>query len=172
MGKIVRSSSNEGTLVLLHIDDSADDRFLVKYVIRETGTAFTLHQVESIAAAVPYFEFHRHDGEPKQFPRPALVLLDYDLGPQTGADFLVWLRNVKKMTSIPVVMLSGSVGEPFVEECYANGANCFLSKPNHLAGMKTLICSLYLSLSVPEGPSEPLHLLPEYQPRAAVRPRA
>ena len=166
------SNFNDGNLLLLHIDDNANDRFLVKYAILESRTAFTLHQVESIAAAVPYFEFHRHNGKPEQYPRPALVLLDYDLGTQTGTDFLVWLRDVKKITSIPVVMLSGSVGQPYIEECYANGANCFLSKPNDLTGMKTLVRSLYLSVSSLKGQSEPLHLLPEYQARSPERPLA
>lgn len=159
----MHSNSNDG-LPLLHIDDSADDRFFIKQAILRTQTAFTLYQAESLEASTPYFQFYKHNGGPRQCACPALVLLDYDVGTQKGTDFLVWLRLVKRITSIPVVMLSGSVSQPHIEECYANGANCFLSKPKDLTAMETIVRSLYLSLTIPNGPNH-LLLLPEYQVR-------
>ena len=115
-------------------------------------------------SAIPYFQFHRHDGEPKQYPRPAVVLLDYDLGNHTGADFLYWLRTMKSLTSLPVVMLSGSAGRLHVAKCYEMGANYFLSKPADLARLKHIVRTLHLSL-VLHRPG-PIQRLEEFQPDA------
>jgi two-component system, chemotaxis family, response regulator Rcp1 len=159
----VHSNSGDGKLPLLHIDDSANDRLLVKVAISQTKTPFAFYEAGGLETAMPYFQFHGHDGEPKQPLPPALVLLDYDLGDHTGADLLYWLRVTKKITSIPVVMLSGSVGGPYVGECYATGANYFLSKPNDLARLKIIVHTLHLSLVSLHQPG-PIELLQEYQP--------
>jgi CheY-like chemotaxis protein len=120
-------------------------------------------------SAIPYFQFHGHDGEPKQFPRPALVLLDYDLANHTGADLLYWLRLIKRISSIPVVMFSGSAGQPHVAECYATGANYFLSKPKSLERLKIIVHALHLSLVSLHRPG-PIQLLEEYRPDPRKHP--
>jgi CheY-like chemotaxis protein len=151
----------------LHIDDSANDRHLVKEAIFLTETPFAFYEADGIESAIPYFQSHGHDGG---FPRPALVLLDYDLGDHTGADLLYWLRVMKKITSIPVVMLSGSVGRPHVAECYATGANHFLSKPKNLERLKIIVGTLHLNLVSLHQPG-PIQLLQEYRPDPREHPR-
>jgi CheY-like chemotaxis protein len=158
----VRSNSVDA-FPLLHVDDSADDRLLVREAILLTKTRFTVYEADSFEAAMPYFQFRKHDGEPKQYPRPALVLLDYNLGAHTGADFLIWLRVIKKITAIPVVMFSGRVGQQSIEKCYASGANHFLSKPNNLVSLKVIVRSLHVSFAILKRPG-PIAQLQEYQP--------
>jgi DNA-binding response OmpR family regulator len=153
----VHLNKADGTVPLLHIDDSAEERLLVREAISLTKTPFTFYEADGIGAASPYFQF-----DPQRFPRPGAVLLDYDLGNHTGVDLLYWLRIKKKISAIPVVMLSGSVGTPHVAECYEMGANYFLSKPNDLAHLKTLVRMLHLTLVT--GLPRPLQLLNEYQP--------
>jgi DNA-binding NarL/FixJ family response regulator len=106
---------------------------------------------------MPFF-----DGSDGQYPRPALVLLDYDMKPHSGADFLHWLRVTKGIASIHVVMLSGSEGKHHIEECYANGANHFLSKPATMERFKEIVRSLYTSRCC-ETPG-PIVQLQEYKP--------
>ena len=152
------SSSEDGKLPLLHIDDSADDRFLVKEAINLTKTPFTYHEADGLESATPYF---RHPGELEQ--RPALVLLDYALGGNTtGVDFLYWLRVHKKITSLPVVMLSGSPGRDHIVGCYTACVDYYLTKPNDMERLKQIVCTLYVGLLSP--PPGPLTLLKEYQP--------
>jgi chemotaxis family two-component system response regulator Rcp1 len=166
---VVHSNSRDGHLPLLHVDDSANDRLLVREAIILSNTPFAFYQAGGMESAIPYFQFHRQHGEPKQFPRPALVLLDYDLGNHTGADLLYWLRLMKKITSIPVVMFSGSVGQSQIAECYATGANHFLSKPKDLERLKIIVHTLHLSLVSLHRP-RPIELLQEYQPDPRERP--
>jgi DNA-binding response OmpR family regulator len=161
----------KGTLsLLLHIDDSIDDRVLVREALVLSRTSFEYHEANGIESAIAFFQFH--NGKPGR--PPALVLLDYDLGDFTGVDFLYWLRFLKKQTSVPVVMFSGSQGERHVAECYGAGANYFISKVGDLERLKLIVRTLHLSLMTLKQPDLIL-LLKEYQPdprnnaRSAIR---
>ncbi len=158
----MRQNTDGGKFTLLHIDDCADDRLLLREAISLTNTPFTLCEAESADAAVPYFRFP-NEGSEKQYPRPALVLLDYSMGRQSGADFLYWLRITNRITLIPVVMYSGTEGEKCIEDCYAQGANYFLRKPNDLVRLKVIISTLYLFLG--RGDEDLVTGLQEYKKR-------
>jgi CheY-like chemotaxis protein len=101
--------------------------------------------------------------EAKQCPRPALILLDYDLRGHTGVNFLYWLRLIKKISSIRVVMFSGTARKLNIAECYSTGANRFISKPRVLARLKIIVRTLHLSLVSLHRPG-PIQLLEEYRP--------
>jgi DNA-binding response OmpR family regulator len=149
-------------LPLLHIDDSENDRLLVEQAIFLSGTQFEFHGAGSFGEALLYFQSHGAGGA-RRFPLPSLVLLDYDLGKTNGADFLYWLRARKHLTSVPVVMLSGSPGRGRVGECYAAGANYFLNKPAGIERMKAIVRALRFGLRGAEGLSG-IVFLKEYQP--------
>lgn len=139
-------------LTLLFVDDSANERLLVREAISLTKTPFNFCQADGLESSIPFFTNHQ--------PWPSVVLLDYDLGTHTGADFLHWLRVTKKITSVPVVMFTSSLGQRNVAQCYANGANHFLRKPNNLSRLKEIIGCLYLS--VLHKTPEPIVSLSEY----------
>jgi CheY-like chemotaxis protein len=154
------SSSGDGKLPLLHIDDSAHDRILVKEAITLTRTPFAYHEADGLESAMSYFLIHGK-GELEQ--RPALVLLDYQLSRNTtGVDFLFWLRTRKKITSLPVIVFSGSSGLHHIGECYSAGADHYLSKPIDFTRLKRIVRTLHIEL-VSRSPG-PIPLLKEYQP--------
>jgi DNA-binding response OmpR family regulator len=155
---------------LLHIDDCASDRLLLSEAILLTNTPFALHEAENLESATAYFQPHSSD-ELRRYPPPTLVLLDYDLGNHTGVEFLHWLRVTKRITSIPVVMLSGSDRQQHLSECYKSGANYCLTKPNTLTSLMSIVRALYSSLSSSQQPS-PILSLPEYRPNPCETPAA
>ena len=160
----MHSNSGRGKLPLLHVDDSANERSLVKVAISLTHVPFESYEANGLDAAIPFFQL-----ADLKNPRPALVLLDYELGGHTGLDLLYWLRRIKKITELPVVMLSGSPGRDHVAECYAAGANHFLTKPKDLESLKRIIRALHIW--VVSGESRVVTLLKEYQPNASTRPQ-
>jgi len=160
----VSSSLGDGKLPLLHIDDSADDRCLVKEAIALTKTLFTYHEADGLESAMSYFQLHGQHGELEQ--HPAMVLLDYELGSNaTGVDFLYWLRVRKKIKSLPVVMFSGSPGRGHIAECYDAGVDHYLTKPNDFERLKRIVRILHTSVvcNIPD----PIRLLNEYQANPA-----
>lgn len=150
-------------LPLLHIDDSSDDRALVAQAIFLTDTPFTFHEATGLESAIPFFQSSAEIEHPEA---PALILLDYNLGDHTGVEFLYWLRLMKKIRSVPVVMFSNSTSPREIAECYSNGANYFINKPTDLARLKLIVRSLHESLVPYERPGL-LRLLTEYQPDPA-----
>jgi DNA-binding NarL/FixJ family response regulator len=68
------------------------------------------------------------------------------------------------MTSMPVVMLSGSSGNRHVEECYAAGANHFITKAVDFERLQLIVRTLYLSLVSDLRQPNPILGLAEYRP--------
>lgn len=165
----MNSTSSKLALPLLHIDDSEDDRLLVQQAIRRTNSSFTLYSADGANSATPFFEFRKANGEDNEHPRPAIIVLDYDLGVHTGADFLIWLRVVRQITAIPVVMYSGSAGTEHIDECFAAGANHFVRKALRLEGLWNIISALDLCMSFDPPRFGPLSRLPEYRPGPGPR---
>jgi CheY-like chemotaxis protein len=136
---------------------------LLKEAILLTNTRFALHEADGLESATAYFHAYWREDQLRRYPRPELVLLDYHLGDRTGVEFLYWLRVLKKISSIPVVIFSGAEGEGPVTECYSKGANYFLRKPKTIAGLMTIVRALYSSLTSAQQPN-PILSLPEYEP--------
>lgn len=166
-------STNRGlVLPLLHIDDNADDRLLIEEAIGVSHTAFEFHGVDSVQAATDYFfqsaienlPWPGHVGRLHAHPRPALVLLDYDLGAQCGTDFLYWLRTLHHNTVLPVVMYCGSVSRGHVGECYAHGATHFLRKAASFARITDIVRTLHVCFSYRPPRFQFLVRLPESRP--------
>ena len=156
------TSRENAVYPLLHIDDNSNDRLLVREAIALTKTPLLYYEAANIDSAIPFFESESHEPQAQEFPRPALVLLDYDLGGQTGADFLSWLRLIKKAVGIPVAIFSGSPGQRNVTECYEQGANFFVNKATSLTRTQLVVRGLYLSLELKIP--EPILRLDEYVP--------
>ena len=165
---MVASESEDRRLPLLHIDDTANERQLVREAIFLSNTPFLFFEADNLESAIPFFQ-SPHRRELEHYLRPAVVLLDYDMGDRTGVDFLLWLRSMKKITSIPVVMFSSSVSARHVAECYANGANYFIDKPHNLIRLKTIVRALYQSLTTAHHPS-PIQDLAEFLPDPKPKP--
>lgn len=62
---------------------------------------------------------------------PALILLDLNLPRLNGIDLLKRIRSHtnQKVKLLPVIILSTSQSQLDINEAYAAGANCFVSKP-------------------------------------------
>ena len=135
---------NNKWLPLLYIGGSADDRALFKEAISLSGTHFAFYEADAIESAIAYFQI---DNEGKQGPRPALVLLDYHPGIQPGIHFLYWLRLVKKIVSIPVIVFSGTEENLKIAECYSTGANYFITKPSDLPRLQIIVRTLHQSIA-------------------------
>jgi CheY-like chemotaxis protein len=163
------SKIKRSLLPLLHIDDSPDDRSLIEQAIRSTNTPFEFHGVDGLDAATDFFAFLTQMDRPPGHPRPALVLLDYDLGAQCGTDFLYWLRTQHRNTAIPVVMYSGSAGHRHIADCYAQGADHFLRKAQSFSRIKAVVRTLHFCFCFPTPSFQLLARLPESEadPRLA-----
>ena len=63
----------------IHVDDDADDLFLVRYAAKQTGLPFKLEQFDSANRFLAYLGFPDAFSPLRKFSQPTFLLLDYDL---------------------------------------------------------------------------------------------
>jgi len=68
-----------------------------------------------------------------------LILLDCNLPGMHGSEFLIWIKNNERTSSIPVVMLSGDGTLDNINDCLNLGAVDYFVKPVNMQAMKNRI---------------------------------
>jgi CheY-like chemotaxis protein len=115
--------------VLLYVDDNADDLHLMQMAAGEARVAFRLQMVNGFYEAVDYLLGRAAYADRAKFPRTNMVLLDNALNGYKGVDLLRWIRKQGPLALIPVVIFSGHKELHEMAECYAAGADYYLTKP-------------------------------------------
>ncbi len=66
--------------------------------------------------------------ESKQTPNPCIVLLDINMPIMNGLEFLEKFKNHQYLLQIPVVMLTSSIEEKDIQQCYQMGIAGYMVK--------------------------------------------
>lgn len=136
--------------VLLAEDDPAAVT-LMHAAWEDTAASATLHEVTTASEVM---EFIRCRGEYADAPDPDALLLDLDLGGTSGLDVLTDLRAGERLSSLPVIVLSGSEYAPTVEAAYEAGANAYVTKPSDYDEMLIVVAAIrdfWLTVAEPPG---------------------
>lgn len=120
--------------VLLVEDDEAD-RVVFEEALRDGQGLIALKTVCDGDDALSYLRGH---GRFLGARRPALVLLDLKLSSPSGLQVLREIKGDPQLKSIPVLVMTSSESQKHVDEAYAAGANCFLTKPTGFEQLRTL----------------------------------
>jgi len=138
---------NPGIEVLL-VDDSPADLDLTREGLSRSRQQF---QVSAVADGAEAICFLRRQGKYAQAPEPDLILLDLNLPRKDGREVLSELKNDPQFTRIPVVIFTTSQATSDVNPSYADGANCFVSKPGNFpeyAAAVQFMADFWLSLAI------------------------
>ena len=60
---------------------------------------------------------------------PSLIMLDLNLGEESGKDILRKIKNEDKTKHIPVIVFSNSDSESDISDCYNLNVNSYIKKP-------------------------------------------
>jgi CheY-like chemotaxis protein len=115
---------------ILMVEDDPDDRSLTQQTLQDIGISVP---VKFLAQSDEVFSFLASH-EP-----PAIILIDYNISPDSGVDVLKNLKTNAQYRHIPVIILSESASPAFVTECYRHGANTFVTKPFTSVGTREKI---------------------------------
>ena len=121
---------------LLAAEDDEQDVELLGLALREAGGGVGLETVGDGHAALAYL---RGEGPYAGKPRPDLVLLDLNMPRMDGRAFLAARRGDSRLRAVPVVVLTTSDDARDVCDCYALGANCFITKPAGFAAYRCVL---------------------------------
>ena len=85
---------------------------------------------------------------------PDLILLDLNLPRKDGREVLAEVRGTPSYRHVPVVVLSSSQAERDIAQCYALGANCYVTKPVGFDAFKEIVEAVeYFWFSIVRLPS-------------------
>jgi two-component system response regulator len=107
---------------ILLVEDNEDDAELAIRALKTHGISEVVLHMRDGREAVEYVF------NPETQP-PRLILLDIKMPVMDGLEVLRRIKMDEGKKSIPVVMLTTSMEEPDIKECYQIGANAYLLKP-------------------------------------------
>jgi signal transduction histidine kinase len=105
-----------GQLRVLHVEDNEPDAELVAQALRKGGFSISVIVVQEEAAFVRELRAHR----------PEVVIADYNLPQWKGMEALEVLR--REGLDIPLVLVSGALGDVTAVECIKRGATDYVLK--------------------------------------------
>jgi two-component system response regulator len=122
-------------ITILLADDDEDDRLMTRDALRDAR----LHNpLRTVIDGVELMEYLRREGEyadPKESPRPGMILLDLNMPRMDGREALRAIKGDPELRSIPVVVLTTSKAEEDVIRTYDLGVNSFITKPVTFEGL-------------------------------------
>jgi len=115
--------------IILLVDDSADDLFLIRKAFEKAQVPNPLYCVRSGQEALDYLAGVGKFANRAEYPLPDLLLLDLKMPEIDGFDVLRWVKRQPEMAKLRVVVLTSSDQMRDVNQAYQLGANSFLVKP-------------------------------------------
>jgi len=85
---------------------------------------------------------------PNRQTSPLLILLDIHMPRMDGVEALKLIKGNANLNSIPVIMLTTTDDPREVEECYALGCNCYVTKPVNFAEFAETLSRLGLFIMI------------------------
>ena len=127
---------------ILMADDDEDDRLLTKDAFQEYRVCNDLRFVEDGEELMDYLHRKGKFTDPKNSPRPGMILLDLNMPRKDGREALQEIKADPKLRSIPVVVLTTSKAEEDIVLSYDLGVNSFITKPVTFEGLVEVVKAL------------------------------
>jgi CheY-like chemotaxis protein len=114
---------------VLMIDDSRDDFVMFALSIKWAHLTHSIQSVEDGQTAIAYLSGFGGYADRVAFPLPSLIVLDIYMPSMNGHEVLKWIRSVKLLDSVPIIMFSDAFEAMDVSNAYAGHANDCVEKP-------------------------------------------
>jgi CheY-like chemotaxis protein len=126
-------------VTILMADDDEDDRDFARSAMQESRLANELRFVEDGEELLDYLQRRGRYSDPKDSPRPGLILLDLNMPRKDGREALREIKSDPSLRQIPVVVLTTSRTDADIVRSYDLGANCFITKPVTFEGLVEVV---------------------------------
>jgi CheY-like chemotaxis protein len=114
---------------VLLIEDNPGHAELVKRTLRDEEHRIIVHHADNGETGLDYIYHHGRFTNPASSPRPHLILLDLRMPKVDGLEVLSRIKSDKKVSFIPVVVLTTSDSETDILAAYQYQTNSYLVKP-------------------------------------------
>ena len=130
--------ANERDIILA--EDDTDDLLFFEMAIKETGVPVALRHAKDGTVLFILLEEHI----------PELLFLDINMPCKDGVSCIREIRQSKEYDHLPVIMYTSNLFKKTIEDCYRNGANFYLAKPDTLSQLSEKLKKVF-SLDWPEA---------------------
>lgn len=120
-------------LTVLLIEDNPRDVRLTQRAFVQAGLEHNLRIVRDGDEALTYLYREGAYIDPKEAPRPDVILLDLNLPRMGGHEVLQRLKQDPRFKSVPIIVLTTSGRADDIRLAYEAGANAYLLKPVEFA---------------------------------------
>jgi CheY-like chemotaxis protein len=122
---------NKPRLILL-ADDNPDDQSFIRDAFSYVNANIALKILDSGTALLEHLRITNDED------LPALIVLDYNMPKQNGAEVLKRLVKDTRYKNIPKIMLSTSYYQAHIDQCIKMGATGYLIKPDNVFSWKKI----------------------------------
>ena len=123
---------------VLLVDDDPDFRTGVQRTLERSPLA-----VFTVADGTDALRFLRRQPPFSDAPRPAFIVLDYNLPDLNAPDVLGHLRADPALREIPVLVISQIPGPGDEAAALGAGAQAYSSKPSRVSALRTLVLDFW-----------------------------
>lgn len=127
---------------ILLVEDNASDAELTVRALKKHNLANNLYIAKDGAEALDFLLCKGKYAKRDLINLPKVVFLDLKLPKVSGLEVLKTIKEDKRISKIPVVVVTSSSEEPDVKEAYRLGANSYVLKPLDFEKFMTAISKL------------------------------
>ena len=117
-------------------DDDVDDQEMLAHQILKSHPGIPFKFFKNGVEVTRYLE---HCPTPDL---PAILILDYKMPIQTGADVLKTLQRDSRYDAVTKIVWSTSGNHQYVSECLQYGAERYFTKPNNMQQLDDIVTQL------------------------------
>ena len=118
---------------ILIVEDSPEDYEATARTFRKASVTNSLFWCKDGDEALDYLFRRGRYADPDDAPRPGVILLNLNLPGTDGREVLAEIKRDQMLKRIPVIVLTTSVDDRDIQDCYEAGANTYVQKPVDLA---------------------------------------
>ena len=115
--------------VILLIEDDETHAMLITRAFEDVKISHEIYWMSNGDEALDYLMRRGKFANPKDCPRPDLILLDLRLPVVDGHEILRAIKGSLDLRALPVVILTTSENRADIAKAYSNYANSYLVKP-------------------------------------------
>jgi CheY-like chemotaxis protein len=133
---------------ILVVDDNEDDLFLLQKAFERAPVDAVTHWVQGGLTAKDFLD-RAIQGEHRL---PLCVVLDLKMPIMDGFALLSYIKSHPTLSSLPVIVLSGSDNPADVDRAHSLGAKSYFVKPSGIEGLvevSRMLRDQWMSLSAP-----------------------
>lgn len=129
-------------ITILIADDDPEDRMLAQEALDEARLANDVRYVNDGQELLDYLKHQGKYADPKDAPRPGMILLDLNMPRKDGREALEEIKADPELKSIPVVILTTSEADEDILKTYGLGASSYITKPVTFDGLVKIMLAL------------------------------